>query len=785
MLYLGQFKNYKDEDIYIEIVTNNDRSSTYELLLSGDPLTITQSSSDIFSPIKPLSATIRIKTQVFLPDLYTTEIHGVKVTVRTDSYTLFEGYLTPCVYTQDWNYLDDLELECVSSLSTLGNIDYEVHDYTVQSWKSIIDQCVSQTGVYDKYCFIRNLFVNGSTTKYRFIIGAFQNELNFIDDDDESSRWTCKEVLEEICTILGVSLVEWHGELFFVDYERAVNGYNIYDEFTIGSDTYRDRDLSSQLDFRIIKDSYRAGGNTISMDDVFGRVNINCNLYPVESSAFDIFNEDDLVCIHPGMDYYECTIPHVVNAYSRDREYFEDADETIHRDLYRFYVNKKFIHYAYPVTKTVTNGVSNWTLGEREDINANPTYHNFESQFIDGYLRTHVCCYIVKHMEYSTPRNLASSDPDVVRWEDCLIISYGLGDYEIFNKDDLYSEAESKNLTEFFKSLSKKRLIETRENVSIPKMVLPVPLEERKYEGQVYKTYLRSKGGIQFLKYPLLTKCDKWKKLDKTEGIADDTYYTHVGNSIYTIEKRSTDYDGAFDMVSGSTWSVQVPNSKGEGHNLLYNWNNLVDRTQMSMHVMESNANYTELDYVDSKLVLSCTVPVYGQNLVAPNFALIKDVECVVDREYPIDIWLSGEIPNDDLFYTNTDTQANSFLEDKDVDIKINTQTGNREISLSSIITRYADNTGKYRYEYAANTQFYSGQLGKDVMLEEDLLRKYTNHFTHPKIIYETFLDRNMAPYKRVELKQAKWMGTDKILVIDSYEFDVKADKTNYKLIEY
>ena len=42
-----------------------------------------------------------------------------------------------------------------------------------------------------------------------------------------------------------------------------------------------------------------------------------------------------------------------------------------------------------------------------------------------------------------------------------------------------------------------------------------------------------------------------------------------------------------------------------------------------------------------------------------------------------------------------------------------------------------------------------------------------------------------MAPYKRVELKQAKWMGTDKILVIDSYEFDVKADKTNYKLIEY
>jgi len=105
MLYYSEFKsleNHSNKVYRVELLTNNDDSTSMELKLAHrSPVVITNDSDGLFSPIKSRSCTITIVTDEIIPDLYTAENQGVTVLVKnkTDNEILFEGFLTPCAYS--------------------------------------------------------------------------------------------------------------------------------------------------------------------------------------------------------------------------------------------------------------------------------------------------------------------------------------------------------------------------------------------------------------------------------------------------------------------------------------------------------------------------------------------------------------------------------------------------------------------------------------------------------------------------------------------------------------
>ena len=59
--------------------------------------------------------------------MYATNGQDVEVFVDAGSNIIFEGYLTPYAYDQPYaNVLDTVQLEAVSKLSTLKDIDYRL-----------------------------------------------------------------------------------------------------------------------------------------------------------------------------------------------------------------------------------------------------------------------------------------------------------------------------------------------------------------------------------------------------------------------------------------------------------------------------------------------------------------------------------------------------------------------------------------------------------------------------------------------------------------------------------
>lgn len=104
-----------------------------ELMLAGEsPVVINYEGEDnnIYKPCKYSSCTIKLITDWYDDDLYSKSIFDNKVTISymtDEEYTiLWEGYVTPNAYNQGFAYdIEDLQIECIDSLSALQYKEYE------------------------------------------------------------------------------------------------------------------------------------------------------------------------------------------------------------------------------------------------------------------------------------------------------------------------------------------------------------------------------------------------------------------------------------------------------------------------------------------------------------------------------------------------------------------------------------------------------------------------------------------------------------------------------------
>ena len=125
MTYTGYFSDIKGKE-YTVTFTASSIAADAEITLSDNACIITQNGGELYAPIKPNSCTVSITTGDVLSDIYAVGYNDVEVTVTntTDNVVIFSGYAVPQQYNQNYRWLNSVEIECVSRLSALKNIEY-------------------------------------------------------------------------------------------------------------------------------------------------------------------------------------------------------------------------------------------------------------------------------------------------------------------------------------------------------------------------------------------------------------------------------------------------------------------------------------------------------------------------------------------------------------------------------------------------------------------------------------------------------------------------------------
>jgi hypothetical protein len=224
MSYKGTFISSKDEQYEVSFLTET--ASELPLEFGTSPFVVSyQGDDDIYKPLKLSGATVNIYTDSHKFDLYTGNVLGVKCIFKGYDKVLWQGYVTPCLYSQDaYENSFYLSVECVDALSVLENIKYTQisEQKSIYSFYEVINHCLKHSGY--------NLTIDNKsnidlTDKYIL-------EQNFFDEDGEA--WSCKEVLEEVLSYCNLTMTLIGDIAYIVDWDYLVKYSSSSTEFIDG-----------------------------------------------------------------------------------------------------------------------------------------------------------------------------------------------------------------------------------------------------------------------------------------------------------------------------------------------------------------------------------------------------------------------------------------------------------------------------------------------------------------------------------------------------------------------
>ena len=344
MKYQGSFYDVNEQLYTINIVTNGDSSSTTNVVLGTSPFIteIETSGEHIYKPCKYSSATIKIISNDYYFDLYSSTAQQNKVVLKDSAGSVrWVGYTTPNIYSQGYeNEFEEVELEAIDALSTLQYYKYTTLGTTksIVSIIRIIDSIITKCNAYTTYYISNNLQLN-STTNTTFINNLYISEQNFFDEDNEAM--TCKEVLEEICQYLGLTCIADGDSVYFLDYDAIKNGLNTYHRYTVGNVSPVAVSLSQSKS--ITATDYSENGGQISLDNVFNKVKVKSSLYSFDSIIPSIWDDDYLTMYGDSV-----------------QEINEDSEVGgKHKCFFKYYKHKNYKSYYYD--KSTMNRVADPT----------------------------------------------------------------------------------------------------------------------------------------------------------------------------------------------------------------------------------------------------------------------------------------------------------------------------------------------------------------------------------------------------------------------------------------
>ena len=299
MKYIGEFISLNNKQYKVEIITNGISSAETKITLGTDPVTITTESDGLFSPIKSRSCTINIVSDDFYFDMYASAAKQNEVLIyqykNDDWYLIFEGYVTPGVYDQDWQSLSTIEIECCDKISVLQYFKYQYLDYTGKGEQQVylfdlLKKCIEVAGYRNISIFYpdKSLINTANSQDIPVLTSATVSEANLFDDDDEHTPWTYEDILTQICQFLGVSCCVHNNMIYLVDYQcvsKYANNINSYKQAT-NTQVFGPNNITNVT---FTKDNLMGNSPKISLDQTFNKISISCSLYDYASD-----DEEDL-----------------------------------------------------------------------------------------------------------------------------------------------------------------------------------------------------------------------------------------------------------------------------------------------------------------------------------------------------------------------------------------------------------------------------------------------------------------------------------------------------------
>ena len=299
----GQFINNDGDTITVQIL-NGSKNEEMEigengLVFSPNPIEITTNCESLFEHIIRKSCTINLVTNKYLGDiLFANNPNQILVNVKKGNQCLFAGYVEPNVYTQPFaNEWEELQINCVDVLSNL-KYDYLYNDYTDAVENASL---LSFTDIINKFNLNRNIDIDELVTpKVWFDKSKQISENNLFSDisisenlflgDSESDYMNNEDVLFEILQYLNLHIIQIGFDYYIFDWESIKEKDNLILNELFSNET-KSISVVNEL---VTADSSSSNNTSISLDEVYNKIVVKCDLKELETVISSPLDEEDI-----------------------------------------------------------------------------------------------------------------------------------------------------------------------------------------------------------------------------------------------------------------------------------------------------------------------------------------------------------------------------------------------------------------------------------------------------------------------------------------------------------
>lgn len=821
MRYIAEFTNWSGEDIEVLITTEREDSGLTNITLSGDPVQIDMDANSLMAPIKSQSATISILTYKPYFDMYSSTATGVsvKITNKTRNTVIFQGFTTPCLYNQDFKHLDTIQLECISGISALEFIKYPKENLGIKSFYNIIKESLKLVG-YSSFYFSKNLRLKETDTS-EILKRLGVSEFNFIDDDDEKTPWTRKEVLEEICKYFGVSLVVYGENLWFIDYQALNSGKTEFFKYYLNTDLVTN--VNENDEFDLVGKAFVKDGADLSLDECYTKISINSNFYESETAIPDPLESDNLTNITQTSPTSISYLGEIVETFDTsfdwdrdgnvDSKYDGDGNRTNPNDkkgrvFYKYLNSSSIKTHQYKVKRDV------YKKYESPEWRDDPNYQGYAnvSQFTEtGMMETETDLSSLGFFKYKTNSTLPRPQDVGLTKGSETIIGSGIVDTMYWDQNDDPREPSSLNFSSYISiigninyrpnwgSLENSQALEgladpggdqiTSTNLArLPMFETADNFPDIIYSSDGSINYIVISGEYAITQYYglhvypggcYINNTIKQTNKDKT-GFGLVRISVNIGNKYYTPDKGWHEYSGD---VLNEIFTLRVGEDVFALNNF-YSFNNNVSYTQ-SIDADEGYAiPITKDDNLKGKLKVIFYFPVvkggysYKYEYYAGKDSTGSGTSNNVLNLIP-EFWfrnlkfqiITNDANEDDIVYYNIpeETNVNEF---DGLELKLTTQRPDKRPSVSSVI--YLP-TNDYQLT------LFDRCIGKEQTQELNLVEKYLGHYSTPKKKLTSNTVNEIKPFTTLNYPDI----LDGKFQVFSENLDVKKDQLELTIMEY
>lgn len=286
----GTFKDIYNSTISVTIGDNsNIVIGGSDVKFASSPLFIDYEMDDEFQTIIKKTATINLVSKIYLGDyLYTTNARDIPVTIYKGGTLLFEGFVLPLSFNQEFhNNWDEFTIQCGDYLTTLQYYNYK------DSNSTNYDQLKETANIVTFKDVINTTLGNERPIFYDNSKGSLANysvhELNFYDDDLDSV-WNNEDVLNQVLKYLNLHVIRDYSRVYIFDWNTIKEGVVMAWKNINSNSTFTRSVYTVPL-----QNNFADSTTNISVDDVYNQIQVNCKFNSVKELFESPLDKDSLV----------------------------------------------------------------------------------------------------------------------------------------------------------------------------------------------------------------------------------------------------------------------------------------------------------------------------------------------------------------------------------------------------------------------------------------------------------------------------------------------------------